>query len=685
MSIRKTIGGDRLGSGKKMKVDLKSYERSTHNLNHAWRSTMSAGTLVPFLKRPILPGSTFDIELDATALTNPTEGPLFGSYKLQLDLFLIPMRLYIARLHNNESGLGMDMDNVFMPQMSLTTRWQKPTDDTDVNNMQVEPSSLLAYLGVKGAGAPTEQINDYAQVSRWFNAIPYLAYWEIHKQYYANQQEEVGAYINNKFKVEPTLFRWNPGEGKPVTDYTEQGRTDEPSVTINREHGVIQANYPTSKDNVDVGAIKVWISPPEFNRPPEELLNIAEVTSVFEAGNESIGYTTFVKYRIKSKTRGYAIYGFETIPADEITPVVDFYELKNVDKMKREILKHDYETPLSITHASIEPYGEIFKRKGEVQDGEEYQHKATFNQQSLALKTYQNDLFNNWMNTEWIDGENGINNITAVQIVDDKLEIPSLILARKVFNVLNRIALSGGTYDDWLEVTYDHQRVARYESPAYQGGLIKEIEFQEVVSNSASDIDGNEQPLGTLAGRGIVTDGGKGGKVTIKTDEPAYVMGIVSITPRIDYSQGNDWDVNLKTVNELHKPELDQIGFQDLITDQMTWWDTRVNETTTLPEFKSAGKQPAWINYQTDYNKTYGNFAKENNQMWQTLNRRYEWEADEINDKAVRIKDLTSYIDPMKFNHIFSHTSRDAQNFWVQIGMKITARQKMSAKVMPNL
>ena len=92
----------------------------------------------------------------------------------------------------------------------------------------------------------------------------------------------------------------------------------------------------------------------------------------------------------------------------------------------------------------------------------------------------------------------------------------------------------------------------------------------------------------------------------------------------------------------------------------------------------SAGKQPAWIKYMTNVNKTYGNFANES-EMWMTLNRRYEY------DFVKQVKDLTAYIDPAKFNFIFADTARDAQNFWSQIGVGITARRKMSAKVIPNL
>ena len=36
-------------------------------------------------------------------------------------------------------------------------------------------------------------------------------------------------------------------------------------------------------------------------------------------------------------------------------------------------------------------------------------------QSGLCVKTYQSDVFNNWVNTEWIDGENGISKVTALK------------------------------------------------------------------------------------------------------------------------------------------------------------------------------------------------------------------------------------------------------------------------------
>ena len=145
--MKKELGGQRLGSGGKMDVHLHNYGRSTHNLSRAWRSSMAPGTLVPFLVEPILNGDTFDIDLTTLVRTLPTNGPIFGSFKMQLDIFTCPIRLYNAQLHNNKLGIGMDMSKVKFPLMRLTGVNPDIIAGT-MNQQQINPSSLLKYLGI---------------------------------------------------------------------------------------------------------------------------------------------------------------------------------------------------------------------------------------------------------------------------------------------------------------------------------------------------------------------------------------------------------------------------------------------------------------------------------------------------------------------------------------------------------
>ena len=63
----------------------------------------------------------------------------------------------------------------------------------------------------------------------------------------------------------------------------------------------------------------------------------------------------------------------------------------------------------------------------------------------------------------------------------------------------------------------------RAETPVYEGGMSTTIDFEAVVSNSASVASGIEEPLGSLAGRGF-NRGKNGGKIVIKCNEPCYII-----------------------------------------------------------------------------------------------------------------------------------------------------------------
>ena len=107
----------------------------------------------------------------------------------------------------------------------------------------------------------------------------------------------------------------------------------------------------------------------------------------------------------------------------------------------------------------------------------------------MLLKTYDSDIFNNWIQTDWIDGVGGITETTSIDITanDGKLTMDALNLQQKVYNMLNRIAVSGGTYRDWLETVYTAGKyLDRPETPVFIGGMTQYIEFDEVISKVLS-------------------------------------------------------------------------------------------------------------------------------------------------------------------------------------------------------
>lgn len=644
MSIQKNIGKNTIGDNNKMSVSLHEYSMSTHDLSTIVRNTQSPGTLVPNLCLVGQKGDTFDIDVDANVLTHPTTGPLFGSFKLEHHIYAAPVRLYNSWLHNNRTKIGLNMAKVKLPQIKIALNKQYDTITTeDAQWNQVNPSCLLAYLGIRGFANMAETNPKNASK----NALPILAYYDIFKNYYANTQEENFYIIGNTEEVIVTI---NGKRVNPNVIPSNEGRVS--------NTGVILIGPKTIKQN----EIQIKVSK---NSPTGQ----SEILGPGDIGSSGVEGETIKIITNKIPTgETWYIRSVQTVNRTTL----ESYPLENLDTIRDKILltAGDVVFDISNTTMSVEPFTNFAKRKTV-----NSKLNTTDPQYGLCLKTYNSDLYQNWINMEWIEGVNGINEASAVDVSDGTLSMDALNLSQKVYNFLNRIAISGGTYRDWLETVYTGGNyMERCETPTFEGGVSQEIVFQEVISNSAS----GDEPLGTLAGRGVTTGRQKGGHIRIKVTEPCYIMCICSITPRIDYGQGNTWDTYLETMDDWHKPALDGIGYQDSLNGERAWWTDQITADGILKR-TSAGKTVAWINYMTNVNRTFGNFAPGMSESFMVLNRNYS-----INTEK-QIEDLTTYIDPIKFNYIFADTNLDAMNFWVQTKFDIKVRRLISAKQIPNL
>lgn len=676
MSITKTLGGDRVGSGQKMTVQLENFGRASFNIGCIVATDQAAGTIVPYFCDIATNGTTYYIDMATKTRTLPTVGPLFGSFKHQLDWFSIPIRLYIGALHNNALGIGMNMEQIKMPKMDFLVYYNSQTPYTErFNKKQIAQDSLIAYLGIRGLGRASAN-----KTNRRFPAIFYLAYWDIYKNYYANKQEGIGMMIG------PNNSQWTEFEaGGQIANSGSQ-------YTFKSDLEILAGGKAFLK--VDAGTPASMSSNPNNYVMAKKEGN--DIVYVAIEDNPDIDWQI-------NEGNQFTIYFHAdwTFPGE--TPVLKLNEkriqlmdfpLENIDKMRERILATPKTTELIISTAPEgmqRPYAPSYYRLRTNQANLVNGVGSYFPQCGLGLRTYLSDRFNNWLSSEWIDGATGVNEISAVDVSDGKLTMDALILAKKVFNMLNRIAVSDGTYNSWQEAVYGVTAVRMAESPIYCGGMSSEIVFDEVVSNSvATNAAGEEEPLGSLAGRGA-DRGSKGGRsIKIKITEPSMIMCLGSIVPRVFYSEGNKWWTMIDTMNDLHKPSLDAIGFQDLLTEEMAAWSTELaknNQDLGEPTYRAVGKQTSWIEYQTNVNQSFGGFATGGELDWMVLNRPYHVnkliQAGE--DSKPLIGDATTYIDPRLFNRAFADTKLTAKNFWVQVAFDITARRVMSAKQIPNL
>jgi hypothetical protein len=663
MAITKALGGERLGSGNKMNVTLHGFNRSSHNIGQLFKTDQAIGTLVPYFCDIGLNGTTYDIDLTTKIRTLPTNGPIFGRLKHQIDVFHAPIRLYIRVLHNNALGIGMKMQNVKLPVMKLRANQPDMTKD-DLNSQQISQDSLMAYTGIRGLGRSKTGATSFA---RTFPAIFILMYWDIYKNYYANKQEEIGYVITQGQGLIKTITVYNANGAPEYQTDSEKKWQEVGSTTLTGEWRI---NVIFNGEVNESTARSVKITPESgttFNLENEALWD-ARPAAWDEKNSISWIFTSKSSSNSTSFQPGDSAYEI-----DNETISLSKFELSNIDEMREAILAAPKTVPFYIGSLNSLPYMASIA-DATVNETNANGNTSWFNQAGLGIKTYLSDRFNNWLSTEWIDGEGGITDITSVDVSDGMLKMDALILAKKIYDMMNRIAVSDGSYQSWQEVVYDEKALRIAESPMYVGGMSSEVVFDEVVSNSATE----DQPLGTLAGRGAERKARGGNSIKIKIREPSMIMIIGSFTPRIDYSQGNKWWTRLQTMNDFHKPNLDGIAFQELITDEMAAFDTEVNSDGTIV-WKSAGKQVAWQEYMTNIDQSYGSFSAYRELAHMAMNRSYE------HDNTGAISDLTTYIDPTKYNVAFADAKLSAKNIWVQCAIDCIARRKMSAKQIPNL
>lgn len=658
--MKANIGKNTLGDSDKMSVSLKEYGRSTHDLSSAWRSPMGVGTLVPFMKLVGLPGDTFDIDMDTRIMTHPTIGPLFGSFKFQADVFTCPIRLYNAMLHNNAVNIGLDMNKVKLPKAGM---W--------LTGYKSGKASLLEYMGIRKQPRDASLENKIG----YYNIVPFLAYYDIFKNYYANKQEERfyimgGSSIQNATIIESRTFTGKVVDGSNKLLKCTGPATATITGTDLKIEDIKKIKYTIDSDPIYVnvrfekGARNYW-EKVSVEKNKIVIRSIAEENyEVSRPLNAEVGKIVNLSGTTESIKEGTVTKTYtSSFPLAEIDDLREYILSKGREEI---LINKESDTKLK----SLFIYNVLFSPNPD-KDGtpESIPPIGTLEMGGLCLKTHQSDLFNNWVNKDWVDGDNGINAVTDVDVSDGKLNLDALNLAQKVYNMLNRIAISGGSYKDWIETVYTTNYYFRAETPIYEGGMSTTIDFEAVVSNSASTASGVEEPLGSLAGRGF-NQGKKGGQIKIKCNEPCYIIGIASITPNVDYSQGNDWDMmQLKTMDDFHKPQLDGIGYQDLLSNQM---NGRANTIDAI------GKQPAWLNYMTDVNRTYADFAAEEPESYMVLNRIYD-----VDEKTGKITNPSTYISPKDYTYIFATNTDTNRDFWVQIGKKIIARRIMSATQIP--
>ena len=228
------------------------------------------------------------------------------------------------------------MAKVKLPQINVTLNSKYDTVTTEEEQWnQVNPSCLLAYLGIRGFANMEGTKSKVASK----NALAILAYYDIFKNYYANTQEENFYIIGNS---EDIIVFVNGTQVNPNVITSNEGRINNTGVIIISPNTIKQSELQIKVSKNTPKGESVILTPGDIGT-----WEIEETTITIRTNKIPEGETWYIR-------------SIQTI--NRIT--LENYPLENLDTIRDKILLTPGDTVFDISNESmsVAPFTNFAKR-----------------------------------------------------------------------------------------------------------------------------------------------------------------------------------------------------------------------------------------------------------------------------------------------------------------------------------
>lgn len=245
--------------------------------------------------------------------------------------------------------------------------------------------------------------------------------------------------------------------------------------------------------------------------------------------------------------------------------------------------------------------------------------------------------------------------------------INDLRRAIKLQEWLEKSARSGSRYVEQILAHFGvRSSDARLQRPEYLGGGVTNVQVSDVIQQTqTSATDGNllASPMGSLAGYGISV--GNTNKFKKFFEEHGYIIGIMSLRPRIAYQQGLPRMFSRQSKFDFYWPEFAHLGEQEIYQREI-FCQGKASEDAKL-----FGYTPRYAEYKFIPSTVHGEFKSDLN-YWH-LGRIFS-EPPKLNREFVTVGATEEARTSL--NRIFADTN-DSPKFYCQILNKIVAKRPM--------
>lgn len=646
------------------KMDLPDPKRSNFNLGRVNRFTADAGWVIPCYTEEILPNSYKRLDVEALIQTNATIAPLMGSFKVKIDAFFVPLRLYYRHLDLNnirpnfddnfdyhyiempslDNVVNVDTDENYLPPITInrgtyltyTRRYNPELDGGNAytmadTNLTVGPSTLLDYLGVLPVGYNHKSWKG----SKHLNGNTFIAYFDIWRNYYSNPHDPLVPFRVQNAKYDPVLEYQRPGQTTYVDRYVRLDTFDRFIEYINTNS--VSNGSPRSQNVIDV-----------FNMHVHPDLSTANLNNDVYSSRIPLFQGQFCgRYTGVVHNQGFELYD---------------------------------------TLDSIH-YG-------------------------LLPRTYMDDYFNSRFLNSFVTY---MEDSSRVVVENNTFTITQLRLQNRIAKYVDKSIFSDTRFGSWIKSHFGVKASNKLNIPQFLGSITTNMVFNDIYASAqtgSGDITSNEA-LGSRASLGQGYLNHKGSFVEFKATEPGYLMCMFSIIPYVSYTQGIRKMFLKNSFKDMYKPEFDAVGYDDLqklemyaignlssnfIPQQQQNFESS-SPAVDINEFNvSIGKHPAWLEYMTAVDESHGLMTKRYEFGAWVLNRPF---APNIYDESFGLVldannvphsylsqapqfDASTYIRPEFFNTIFA-VDKYTDNFQVQIRFYDKTKQPMSKQILPHL